>query len=360
MTQRHDRQLLATDSLLKRDRTGRLIVLIAWIIFLLFVPPFVGAQISSDWFGNIVPGLLLGFVVTAMASSTLARFFVKVGALRAFVTVDLLQTFINQRSGSAGPDEKVYVPYGPGLHISFPWESRGAAQNIPLEEMSEDFKVTVQLRQGPVHIKGSVRLRPDITKLVPFLGGVASIVSEVTDLIESKIIQYLGHNENVFEVLTSVKDLNSYLNREFAIGKGGSGVAEFEDRFGVNVGDVTVAEILPSEEVQKTMAGLTEAQVIAEGTAILMGYKNAEGVKRAKTRGLVTQDDINKARDRFMAASDNIKMDLDANEYTFKIEGLEKLDPKTVKALSQAAALYAAATQSQRGGGPKQKGGKNG
>ncbi|PIR86487.1 hypothetical protein COU13_00710, partial [Candidatus Kaiserbacteria bacterium CG10_big_fil_rev_8_21_14_0_10_43_70] len=335
---------MATDSLLARDRSSRLIVLIAWIIFLLIVPSFIGARISYDWFGYSTPGALLGLAMTIfIATATLPRFFVKVSALRAFVTVDLLQTFINQRSGSAGPNERVYVAYGPGLHISFPWESRDSAQNVSLEEVSEPFQVTVQLKQGPIHIKGSVRLRPDITKLVPFLGGVASIVSEVTDLIESKIIQRLGGKENIFEVLTSVRDLNDYLHEQFAVGEGGDGVAEFEERFGVNVGDVTVAEILPSEEVQKTMAGLAEAQIIAEGTAILMGYKNAEGVKRAKTRGTVTQNDINKARDRFMAASDNIKMTLDANEYTLKVEGLEKLDPETVKALGQAAALYGAA-----------------
>ncbi len=328
-----DYQIYATDSLIDRNRFGRNMTALSCLL-LTFLIPFLGAKVTSDWFGWASIGLFLGLVGQAFVIKlTLHRFIVQVGELRAFVTIDQLRTLsgshtTNQERKDDG-DVKAYVVYGPGFHISYPWESRGANRNVPLEEVGESFAVEVQTPKGNLNIKGSVRLRPDIKRVIPFLGGVAVMASDITDLIKTVVIGDVSKKRTIKSALSSVPKMNEKLSKTF-----GENVTEFEERFGVSVGDVTISQILPSPELQKTMTGLSEAEIIADGAAITAGFPGgAKDARQAINDGRLTQADLNEARDRFMAASDNIKMNLDANEYRIKLEGLEKLDPNVAQAI---------------------------
>ncbi len=346
----NDLQIYATDSLVERDRNSRQLVFFGWLILTCFIPMITSA-ISGNWFGNAAIGFFAGLLLQAFViTQTLHKFIVKVGTFRAFVTIDQLQTFLNPSSGQE--DRKAYVVYGPGLHISYPWEGRESGRNISLEETSENFAVDVQTSKGNLKIKGSVRLRADIRKTVAYLGGVASVASDITDLIKSEIIQRVVKKNSIIEALNSVDVINAYLRAEFKE-SANSPVTDFEKRFGVVVGDITISEIMPSEELQKTMTGLTEAEIIANGTALMLGYDDIKKVRKAIADGKVSQTDFNHARDRFMAASENIKMNLSAHE--FNISGLDKLDPEIAKALT-ASIPFLAAMQGNKKGGSEQKG----
>lgn len=343
-------QLYATDSILERDRFGRAIVLFLYLM-ISFLLPLIGWRVFYDWFGNGTFGVFVGLILQIITlSKTLDRFIVKVDALRAFVTVDQLRTFLGGKSTDEG-DKQVYVSYGPGLHVSYPWESRSANYNVSLEEASESFSVTVQTAKGTLTAKGSIRLRPDIRFLVPFIGGVAAMAGDITDIIKSFVIEIVSQREgSIVEILKSSAAFNEEINKKFGFGgteAKDSKVSEFEDRFGVSVGDITISELLPSAELQKTMTGVSEAEIISNGAALLLGYTNIKAARTAISKGQLGQDDLNRARDRFMAASDNIKMNLDANEYTIKVEGL---DPETIKALAQVAPAFMAATNRDRQG----------
>lgn len=345
-----DRQLHASDSLLERKRGKRILVSGFWFFGTFLLATGICWKISYDLLGygklGFFAGMLLFLQITKM---TAGRFVVKVSALHAFVTVDQLRTFLQKDEAESKGDEKVYVYYGPGFHISYPWESRNADYNVSLDEATEDFKVVIQTSSGIITGQGSVRMRPDITRLIPFLGGVAVVAADVTDLISAYTIEAV-RGKNVKEVLQSIPELNKGLTKKFGLGQEGSpdpDVSDFESRFGVSVGDVTFAKLLPSEEVQKTLSGVFEAQIIADGAATILGYKNVKAARRAIKKGELTNDDLNKARDRFMAASDNIKMNLDANEYSISFEGLDK---EVVEALSTMAPLLLAAKNNSRGG----------
>lgn len=332
-------QLHATDSMIKRNRAGRVLVVFMYVLVTCLLP-ILAWRVFNDWFEYGKLGFLLGLAgQTLILSNTLHHFMVKVGALRAFITVDQLRTLLNRNDNQVEGDKDAYVVYGPGFHFAYPWESRSANYNVSLEEASEDFSVDVQTAKGLLKVNGSVRMRPDITRLIPFIGGVAAMAGDITGIIKSFVIELLSKEETVKEALKSVPRLNEELEKKFGFGSANDPdpkVSEFEGRFGVSVGDVTISTILPSLEVQKTMSGVTEAEIIADATAIMLGYTSLKGVRQAISKGLITQEDFNKARDRFMAASDNIKMNLDANEYTVRIDGL---DPDIAKALAAVAPM---------------------
>lgn len=314
-----------------------------WILSILSITTLFVGKITNDWFSLWWLGFFIGLAIAAMTiASTLPRFIVQVGAMRAFVTIDQLRTFFGSYSDkemrrTQDGDTKAYVVYGPGFHISYPWESREANRNVPLEEVSESFSVDVQTPKGNLKVKGSVRLRPDITRVIPYLGGVAVMANDITDLIKSAIISEVSRKKTIVAALSSVASLTDHLTKKF-----GEDVSGFEERFGISVGDVTVSEMLPSAELQKTMTGITEAEIIANGAAILAGCADAQEAREAIKNGHLTQADLNEARDRFMAASDNIKMNLDSNEYRVKLEGLENLDPKLAEALMALTPIIAA------------------
>lgn len=336
-------QLYATDSLIPRNRSGRRSVFIAYIAITCVIPAL-GWILMRKWFDQGLIGLFLGLAAQVwVLSRTLDRFIVKVGALRAFITVDQLKTFLNGNGVAGEADKEAYVSYGPGLHLSYPWEARSANYNVSLEEVSETFSVDVQTAKGTLSVKGSVRMRPDITKLVPFIGGVAAIASDITDLIKAFVIEIISQarddngEQSIVSILESSKKFTEKLTRKFAHGVEGRAVdpqvSDFEAHFGVSVTDVTIAELLPSKELQKTMTGISEAEIIAKGAAITAGYKDAEEARQAIKDGRLTQADLNQARDRFMAASDNISMDLKSNEYKLQLDGIT---PELVKAFTEA------------------------
>lgn len=353
---RPDRQLVATDDLIERDRGGRLGVFILSLLVLFLGSPTIVSSVTTLWFGHSTSGFYLGLLVAAAALHfALPRFIVQVAALRAFVTIDLLKTFLAKKSTTQDDekkeDPKAYVTYGPGLHISYPWESRSSQSNVSLEEASENFEAKIQTKIGVFTLKGSVRIRPDIRRLVPFLSGVGSIASDITDLIKAFAVAYLGNKENMNEILAILPDLNTELNKKFGLGEQGTAeedaqASDFEKRFGLNVGDVTVAELLPSEEVQKTLSGMAEADLVAAGVARILGY-SPEELKAARESGKFSQADYDRARRDFMAVSENIKMNVDANEYTLRIEAE---DPELVEALGRIAPGFVTLMESMRRG----------
>ncbi len=354
MANRPDIQIYATDNLVSRNSISRAFVAVASLILTFGIPYVVGQYIlgnlfSLGWLGGYF-GLAAGFWVL---NKTWRHFVIQNDSLQAFVTIDQLWTFFRGSRDAFVGDKKVYVSYGPGLHLCFPWESRTDKNNVPLEEVSESFAVTAQTTTGTVTFKGSLRMRADIRYLVNFIGGVAAIPSDITDLIKAFIIQWVS-NKTIDQVLTGVEDLNGTLTKKFGLTKEGGdptnkdeGVADFEKRFGINVSDVTIAEVIPSAEVQKTRSAIDEAMIITEGTAYLLGFKAddpslpyakkaSDKAADALAQNTLTRAEYARARDRFMAASDNIRMTANTHEITVNVEGL---DPDVAAAIAAVAPL---------------------
>ncbi|MBI4086547.1 hypothetical protein HY416_01040 [Candidatus Kaiserbacteria bacterium] len=332
------RQLEPEDSMVTRRREERTQNFWMYIVPAVTGPPLLMAAVSWGLLDRWKEGLFLGLIIsTIVVSKTIHRFIIQVGPARGFVTLDQLR---NTRS---------YVPYGPGLHFSKPQEKREARNNISLEEGSEDFQVTVRAQDGFLTVRGSIRMRPDIGRMVPFITGVASLASEVTALLRAFLSDIMS-GETIDTATSGVQRINGLLSAAFA---NGPRRTDFEERFGVVVGDVTIEEILPSADVQATLSGLFEADVIARGTSRLLGH----GDDVVTARVAVSEEEWRRAQDRFMAASKNLTMNLDANEYVIDIRGLENLDPETARAIMAGASRVFTGTTVRggrgRGGAPR-------
>lgn len=338
-------------------------VLIIYLLLAIGVPVLIFTKILSDWFDLSIVGLFLGLVAASiLLSRTLARFFISVDLVSAFITTDLLRTFMFRGSDREKPDPKEYEQkseaerardrksfptYGPGLHVAYPWEDRDRENNFSLKEVNVDFDFPVQLADGLLRAKGSYRLRPDLRNLIPFLSGVATIPGEMEDLIISFAVQKLSA-KTADEALNMVGELNDDLNEKFGLRTKVNAdetpddkVSNFERRFGVYVGDVTIAKLLPTEEMQRTRGAIDEARAIARGTAIVLGFEDAAEMRQAQRDGKISEEIISRGRDRFLSISGNLEgMDISRYEIDFNITGL---DPEVAKALSSAAAAYAGA-----------------
>lgn len=266
-----------------------------------------------------------------------------------FLTLDPLKSLFNK------PD--IITKYGPGPGYCYPWEQRQAINNISLNEASNDFKFSVLCTDGFLFGSGSYRIRAEKTDPIIFQAGVASVADDLRDLVITIAVQQLATKK----VRTAVKQLEG-LNKKLAETFAGTGQTNFEKRHGVRVGDVTVSQLKPSDDVQKTMSGLTEADAINLGTAIILGYKNMEAVNKAVNEGRLQQADVKDARDRFLSVSGNLEgMEIKRHEWVVSAHGI---DPRLVEALAraapnvgQAARDLGMAAQGMRGEQPR--GGRN-
>lgn len=357
-------QLHPNDKYLSRARNGRVVVLILYVGLVLGICIFICWKIASDWFGFGLAGIFAGLAASGiLLSMTLDRFFISVEMVSAFITVDLFQTLFWKKDRAIPDpetydeeseeekelDRKTFPVYGPGFHVSYPWEERDQENNFSLKEVSADISFSILLSDGTITMKGSYRIRPDLNNLIPFLSGVGSSAEELEEIIVAYAIEFFD-GMTVDEALSNLGELNEALNAKFGLKTKADGradstetadkVSDFERRFGVYVGDITIAEILPSKEVQRTRGSITEARAIAEGTAILLGFKNAAALARARSQKKIADEQVSRARDRFLSISGNMEgMELKRNEFDFNVTGL---DPETVKALAPALAMAAA------------------
>ena len=308
------------------------------------------AMAASWWLGNkigtsIAPEIPLIHTISGLSAliggsfgvnELLKRSFIRNSTTQMFLTIDMFRSILNR--------DDVNIPYGSGGHFSYPWEWRVAENNISLEEASNDFEFSVQCTDGTLTGKGSFRIRPDMERPVAFLTGVAAVAEDLTDLIIAEAIVVFA-SAKVISSTKLIPKLNQMLHDKIT-----AGVSEFEERFGVIVGDATVKELLPSIEVQKTISALTEAAAIKKGTALLM-HMSMSDLQAGLMDGTVDHKTHDLARNRFMAISGNLEgMDIKRFEIDLNASGI---DPETAQAITSLAQQVAPAVAARVGKGNK-------
>jgi len=385
MSQIPSEQLRPNDKYIHRNRIGRWAVFLGYIAFVILVIGFGAQKVLNDLFRfDPVLGFMIGLSgVIVLLSATLWRFFIKVDLVSAFVTINLFVTFFSSKTEEKAPrptlptpeeyehespeeralDRMTFPVYGPGVHICYPWEERNREYNFSLEEVPASIAFEVLCTDGTVDVDGSYRIRPDFSNLIPFLSGVGTSAGELRDLITSYAFEKIS-GKTVAEAIKSLPELNIALMAKFGLKEDVPGrpkekaapeVSQFERRFGVFVGDVTIARILPSEEVQRTISSISEARAIAEGTAVMLSFSDAKALEAAVASKTVTGEQVSRARDRFMSVSGNLEgMNLTRFEVDLNVTGL---DPETAKilaeGLSRVAPAAATALSGKSGSGPK-------
>jgi len=343
------------DIITDRDRASRMLVAISSPIIALFLGYMIGVSFAAFFNIPLVLGYSAGLGIGAFAAVWLvSKSYVTNAAIGAFVTIDPLVTIF-------GGDNPL-VSYGPGFHFCYWWEKREGGNNVDLGEAAEKYTVTMQVPSGTVTVKYSARLRPDIAHLPEFLSGVASVAAEVGGLISAEIIDYMK-GKTVNEALQCLAELNEHLKAKFKHGVAGDETSDFEERFGVKIGDVTAEELLPSKEVQETMSAVTEAEVIDLIVAKSFGYDDVKSLAAAVENKKVDSAEVNRRRTQTLAMSGNLQgMDLKEHTFNLQIQGLKDIDPALIQALSNTGPALAVVAQALGGKGSQQKpkGARNG
>jgi hypothetical protein len=289
--------------------------------------------------------MVVGFCTSIpLVGTAVEKFFlIRNSTTGMFVTQDTLRSLLGKSA--------INVSYMPGTHISFPWERRIAGNNILLEDAPIEFSFEVLRVDGILFGKGSYRMRPDPNNPVTFLSSVAAVGEEVRDLIIAEI-QSFFKEESAIESATKLTELNEHLKEVFV-----KALAELEKNNGVIVSDATVSKLLPSEELQRTLSGISEADAIHAAVLKQLGMKDQTQLNRALKRGSLTHDDVKRVQDNILAITgnmDNIK--IERRDFNLNVSGLS---PETVNAVTELAktpvaqAAATAAASRARSSGPK-------
>lgn len=318
-------EFVQTDELLlDRDRKARMAVAIFTPVLISIVLFLFGRQVAL-WFElPIIIGELLGAISgLSLSAFFLTKSYVKNDAFTAFVTIDLLASYLG--------NEQVYVTYGPGLHFSYWWEARSKENVVNLIEVTEGTATQFQCKGGTIVADWSLRLRPDLRFLPQYLAGAVTVVGNGMDLIISDVAEMV-HDKSVAQAIAAQSKINSYLREKYQ--HGSKAVTLYEQRFGVIVGDITFATLRPSTEVQKAMDGAAEQEALGGVLASSLGYRDMAEVHAAVANKSITSDQVREAQKLAMALTDNLH-GLNVSEQTIRLH-VEGLDPNLVAALAAA------------------------
>lgn len=319
-----------------RNVPGRYVVLAASAIGIPAAGAMLARLLTNTFVGDIgtsLPvniGTAVGFGVGYVGFMALKhRFFVTNSTTGILLTTDGLKALFSR--------DDIFVAYGPGgPFVSYPWEQRSAENNISVKTATVEFgPFDVQCKDGTVTVKGSARLRPDHKNPRRFQTGAASVAADLTDLILAFLIGEIG-SMKIADAMKKVSNLNKMLLSEFVMRDPAkpNEPTDFEKEHGIFVVDVTISQVLPSKEVQRTMSGLTETRFIAEGTRILLNYTSAKAVKEALASGQLSRADYNHARDRVMSISGNMEgVNVTRYEIDLNASGIEKDTAEALGAL---------------------------
>jgi hypothetical protein len=362
-----------TDDMIERDRAVRALSSICTFLFLPVVGGLIGYALAALFRLPLVygyaPGVALG---TYWSFKLRPRYINTNGVTMANMTIDPLVSLLHRGGWLADKVKKRFpslaaksplVVYGPGANWSHWWEHREKGNTVDLSESAESFVVEVQAKNGKVKMPVSVRLRPDIKHVHEFLGGSAALASNITGLIKSFISEKVS-SMTVERARKAVTKLNKEL-MQFKHRDGQHPIAkDFETRFGVIIGDITIETVLL--DVEETMKSKSEADIINTIVATTLGYTNHKAAAAALKAGTLSEPLWRAVHTRVMAMSGNLQgMKLDDSTSTFNIniaglkealQELKDMDPESVKALAGigSAAAVAAASRSKQKKGDKE------
>ncbi len=317
-----DENFVQTDEVIEnRDRLSRALVAILLPFGIFFFGYSFGVEIAQYFKLYPVIGQLLGVIIGGGGSAmTASKSYVSNDSFIGLLTTDPVVALIGGNP---------YVSYGPGFHFRFPWEQPSATGVVSLKESTEKIETEIQGGFGTFRLNGSFRMRPDLKRLPEYIAGAGAVIGDTKDLIISEISEELANTE-VQVGIKRVLNLNQRLLKLKRGEKQDEKVSGFEKRFGVMMGDVTIATIKASEEVQKALDGAAESTALSEVIARNLGYPDIKAVHDAVTSGKLKSEEVATATKIALAMTDNLHgMKVTDTTYNVKLSG----EPEMVSAL---------------------------
>jgi uncharacterized membrane protein len=305
------------DSSLTRSRRLR------WLVFslslgLCFAVPMWLCHVLALQFSEAlgVPALFAGALVgIELFVRILPYYIVDVPQVQGFVTINNLVPTFN--FGGV-----VDVIYGPGIHISFPWEGRSEKSNFSLEVFTLQWNEDVPGADTQLLATGSYQFEVDLNRADRFIGiDPATIETGALDIIKAEVSRLLA-TKSGNDAKREIDEINDSLKERFGLKQGSSieDVERFEKRYGIRSKAITIAGIDLPELVQKTRDAVDEAQQVINGVAAMYGMESGT-LKDKLANGNIALESYNEMLDRFAAKSGNATMDIKA----YKLHGLGDL-----------------------------------
>ncbi len=351
--------LYPSDDMIERNRSARFVAFLSTEAIALVLTTGFSRLAFDAILGWPQMGTVVGLGTSAFVCSwVFLRSYFENDADQGAITVDALKTLFGKFRNYSGLSEEERaaqakrfgrVAYGPGGHWTYIWEQRSEKYNVSLSEATEDVSFTVQCVNGTLYGKGTFRLRADVRDLVGYQLAAGAIAANLADLIKAEAISFLS-GLTTAEATAKLPELNARLTTRFA------GLnpepTEFEKRFSVFVGDITIGELIGSEDVRRTLDAISEAENIPTIVAKSLGYKNMRAVRAAVTRGTLTNQQVMKAEERAMQISGQGDVQTTRHVYDVNFSGI---DPDTAKALASAAPAVARAMGGAKSSGTSPK-----
>lgn len=304
----HDREIAkhrpAEDGVPYRNRESR------WLTFIITSLAIVGGPAIFCWYwGSFLDVGALGFLIGTGIG----------GLLEAYIAPRRLLVSNPEWTGYVTQDafNGEMIPYGSGWHPSHPWEQRNKSGNFSLRVATRDFSVGISTQTARVTVDGKYEYAIDISLLTRAIGVDESTVDTGLTAFITNFLTERGANHTAEEMRGMAGELNESLAAEFMQqldSQGNETPDSFGRRYGFRTVAVVIGKIAFSDAVQKTMDAVDEADRLAEIASRIYGLNKAEFQRRVLNKEL-SMDDVNRMLNRAMATSDNVKAELNVQEF---------------------------------------------
>jgi hypothetical protein len=293
------------DNMLERNRELRVLVFALSMALITLVPTVFGMMIGNAFGSGAARFFLgsLGFCLGIFAAfKVFPYFWIVVPQEMAFITLNLFPLF------GSNPN----VAYGPGGHFCLPWERREERGNIPLEKQTFTFEETIATQSSSVTIKGSLQFRHELPGISRLAGVDASAINdgfldEVKQFLNAKVapMQALEAKNSIIAIEGNLEQTLMEEHRE-----------KLALELNATVQGVQISSIDLPPAVQETRDSIEEARAIGENIWMFMGFTSKEEFNAARAAGSISQTDINRATEQYLAASNNATLNINRIDAT--------------------------------------------
>lgn len=207
------------------------------------------------------------------------------------------------------------VPYGPGIHLAFPWEERNTDGNYSLQVITRPFSLTTPTLTSAVTVSGRLFYNASLPYITNAIGVDKEVVEDgLIAFIDSNLISKLGGMATEDAVM-QIPDISKELNDTFrdTVTPTGKKAEEFEKKFGYSTAAIVIDKIALPEAVQKAADAESEAKKMNKIALALLGLTQAQLDEMLRTK-VITMKQLKEVVDRALVTSGNATMNLNVIE----------------------------------------------